>query len=451
MTSFPLLELSLDDALDTTDLRSVARRAAGLVGFEDVDCTRIAASVSELGRLVLGQLAPPRPARRREADVCAAAVIQLAVTDLETAVAGRPPSLTITFRNAGAGAALTAHVETSIARLMDAVQITDDAVSISKQLPAAPSASQLAAARDGLLRDSAADHGAMLQSLNDELVAALVALREREADLVQLNAELDATNRGVVALYSQLEQRSAEVRAAQRRVFEELEGALRPAAPPTPGIELAVRYLPAQENSPTGGDLYDWFTLPDGTVHITVVDVQGHGVASTRDALHVTHAVRTLALEGHGIGQLLARADAVLQSTTSTVVATVLIARIDAAAGIVQLAGAGHPPALRVPARGDAVYLEAPGRPLGYDGGGSRGVSVVALEPDDRLLLYTDGLTELRRDVIEGMDRLAAAATAARHLPLSGFLGATVAACAAGETFTDDTLVIAVGWPAVPQ
>ena len=242
----------------------------------------------------------------------------------------------------------------SLRRLMDDVELDGDVVRVRKELPSDVEPERLEVVRDELLRESAVDNRALLQSLNSELVATLTALREREAELVALNAELDQTNRGVVALYAELEHRSNEVRTAQRKVFEELADALRPPPPEVDGLEFGVRYMPAQANSPTGGDLYDWFVLPDGTVQVTLVDVRGHGVTGTRDALHVTHTVRALSLEGHPVAELLARADAILQSGPVALVATAVVLRIDVAAGTVRIAGAGHPPVLRIPADGEA-------------------------------------------------------------------------------------------------
>ncbi|WP_375483165.1 PP2C family protein-serine/threonine phosphatase [uncultured Jatrophihabitans sp.] len=431
MTSpFTLLELAHSATGDTAALRAVALRAARLVGCDDVDSTRVATSVSELARL-----APDGVAVQ----------VRVAVTSPRQRAAGT--TLTISFAFPGAGSALTLAVQAAVSRLMDSVHIAADEVAVSRDLPRALSPGQLVDARETLAREKPQEPESLLQGINDELVATLVELREREADLVQLNGELGETNRGVVALYAELEARSAEVRAAQRKVFEELSDALRPPSPSVQGLELAVTYLPAQENSPTGGDLYDWFVLPDGQVHVSVIDVRGHGVVGTRDALHVTHTVRTLVLDARPIGDLLAQTHALVSGAAQPVVATALVAQLDPVTGLLRLAGAGHPPALRVSAAGVTTYLEAPGRPVGYEGGGSRTVSVTALDPGDTVLLYTDGLIEVRHDVIEGMDRLARVATELRHLPLPELVPAIVHTCADGVELSDDTLLLGLRWP----
>ena len=170
---------------------------------------------------------------------------------------------------------------------------------------------------------------------------------------------------------------------------------------------------------------------------------------STRDALHVTHAVRTLTLEGHLPGQILTRTDELLRASKDDVRATALLARLDPRTGVLHLAGAGHPLALHVPVSGEPEYLPAPGRPIGYDGGGSAHLATFGLAPGDCVLLYTDGLVEVRHDIIEGLDTLVAAAIKGRALPLPQLLDTVLAACTQGDPLEDDTLLLAIRWQPV--
>ncbi|MET9378213.1 PP2C family protein-serine/threonine phosphatase [Streptomyces sp. NPDC002992] len=245
----------------------------------------------------------------------------------------------------------------------------------------------------------------------EELAALLADLDALGADHQRLKAELDETNSGVLALYVQLEERDEQLRRAHGQMLRELEDALRPAPLSVPGLELAVHYAPADTDAPTGGDLYDWFVLPDGSVHITVVDALGHGVGSTRAALDVTHTVRTLALDGYPMKAIVGRASEVLNGMDPQLMATVLLARVNPADGELLLANGSHPPALVVRTDGPTEYLEVPGRGVGYPLPGSEQVLRSHLHPGDLLMLYTDGLTESRRDPLEGEQRLAASAT----------------------------------------
>ncbi len=277
-----------------------------------------------------------------------------------------------------------------------------------------------------------------------------IARLQAELELTQsqvraLADELEQTNRGVMALYVQLEQRDEKIRQVQRLVFRELEDALRPPPPVVAGVELAVHYLPAEPNSPTGGDLYDWVVLPDGSLHLAIVDVMGHGVQSTRDALHITHALRTLVFEGHPLNRLFAHANDLIEAQNPDVMATALVGRLHPRSGELLLAGAGHPPALVLDPNGGARYLEASGRGFGYPDAGSDEVVEVQLMPGEALMLYTDGLIESTRDVIAGLDRLAEVCGESGRTPTEQ-LPRHVVNEVLSEGHVDDTLAVAVRW-----
>ncbi|MBD3009255.1 PP2C family protein-serine/threonine phosphatase [Streptomyces sp. 5-10] len=278
----------------------------------------------------------------------------------------------------------------------------------------------------------------------EELRAVVAAADALTSEHRRLNDELAETNSGVLALYVQLDERDKQLRTAHGQTLRELEDALRPPPIKADGLELAVHYAPAGTDAPTGGDLYDWFVLPDGTVHITIVDALGHGVTSTRSALNVTHAVRTLALEGHRLESIVARTDEILRPFDRSVMATVQLARIDAATGELWLANGSHPPALLLRRDGSARYLEARGRGIGFPLPGSETPLTERLAPGDLLLLYTDGLTESRRDPIEGEKRLIEAAHKHLQSPIEEVPGAIAEDMHTVILHPDDTLALAV-------
>ncbi|WP_262705019.1 MULTISPECIES: PP2C family protein-serine/threonine phosphatase [Streptomyces] len=289
--------------------------------------------------------------------------------------------------------------------------------------------------------DEAPDEDALA---TEELRAVVTAADALTAEHRRLNDELAETNSGVLALYVQLDERDKRLRTAHGQTLRELEDALRPAPIKADGLELAVHYEPAGTDAPTGGDLYDWFVLPDGTVHITIVDALGHGVTSTRSALNVTHAVRTLALEGHRLESIVARTDEILRPFDRSVMATVQLARIDPATGELWLANGSHPPALLLRRDGSARYLEARGRGIGFPLPGSETPLTERLVPGDLLLLYTDGLTESRRDPIEGEKRLIEAAHKHVRSPTEEIPGAIAEDMHTVILHPDDTLALAV-------
>jgi len=238
--------------------------------------------------------------------------------------------------------------------------------------------------------------------------------------------------------------RLAELEATQREVVHQLQDAVQPPAPNVPGVELGVHYLAADPQAPTGGDLYDWQVLPDGDLHIAVVDVLGKGVGATKDALAVTYTLRLLVLGGCSMADLVARADELLQGQTPDLVATLMVARYRPSTGEVWLAGGGHPPALLVRQRGTVTEVTAPGIPIGWPGAGSTEVAHFVLDRSDTLLLYTDGLIESTKNVVDGLRHLVEAARETATYPADQLTRALVERTLAGAERRDDTLALAL-------
>ncbi|MFG2831754.1 PP2C family protein-serine/threonine phosphatase [Streptomyces sp. NPDC048434] len=311
--------------------------------------------------------------------------------------------------------------------------------------PASPPATRGGApVQDRTEAETAEAHATQIAALEGDLAAALSRVETLTTELHRLKDELAETNSGVLALYVQLDERDEQLRRAHGQILRELEDALRPSPITVEGLEFAVHYEPADTDAPTGGDFYDWLCLPDGTVHITVVDALGHGVRSTRSALNVTHAVRTLALEGHPLESIVARTHDILAPFDPEIMATVLLARINPETGELRLANGSHPPALLLRADGTSDYLEIRGRGIGFPLPGSESVLEDTLHEGDLLVLYTDGLTESRRDPIEGEARLVKSARAHAGRPVDEIPGAVADDMHTVILHSDDTLALAV-------
>ncbi|HVM09364.1 MAG TPA: SpoIIE family protein phosphatase [Acidimicrobiales bacterium] len=235
--------------------------------------------------------------------------------------------------------------------------------------------------------------------------------------------------------------RLAEEEVRGKEVVHRLQQAVRPAAPALPFTELGVHYVAADPSAPTGGDLYDWIALPNGELHLTVVDVMGKGVQATKDALLVTHALRLLAIDGCDLGRMVERADELVIAQNPDLVATLVVGRYDPQTGRLRLAGAGHPPALVI--RGGVVEeLPAPGIPIGWPGAASHDVVSTVLERSDTLVLYTDGLIEARKDIVRGLEELAAAAAATASYPATSLARVLIDRQLADAARHDDSLAL---------
>jgi anti-sigma regulatory factor (Ser/Thr protein kinase) len=183
---------------------------------------------------------------------------------------------------------------------------------------------------------------------------------------------------------------------------------------------VAGRYLAGAAGTEVGGDWYDVIPLPGGRVALAVGDVMGRGVRAAAVMGQMRAALRSYAVEGLDPSELLEHLAAFAQVLEGDHLVTCLVGIHDAANGTVTFASAGHPPALRLGADGDAGYVEVePGLPLGvptvlerHAAGGGRGYpeTSVKLTPGSTLLLFTDGLVEDRDvPVAAGLERLAAA------------------------------------------
>ena len=231
---------------------------------------------------------------------------------------------------------------------------------------------------------------------------------------------------------------------AQKEIVHQLQEAVRPPMPMVEAAELGVHHLWSDPSAPSGGDLYDWLVLPDGDVFLAVVDIMGKGVAATKDAVAVTHALRMLALDGCPLDRLIARADYVLTRHNPDLVATVIIARYRPADGRVLLAGGGQPPALLVRADGNVQLISAPGIAIGWPGAGSSEVVELSLDRNDTLVLYTDGLIESTKDVLAGLENLTRAAHQIAQYPSAHVARALVERSLSGAKRRDDSLALAL-------
>jgi anti-sigma regulatory factor (Ser/Thr protein kinase) len=173
-----------------------------------------------------------------------------------------------------------------------------------------------------------------------------------------------------------------------------------------------------------------------------VIDVVGKGVAATKDALAVAHALRLSALAGRPLEELIAAAGELVTAQSPEIVATVILAHFDPDTGKVRLAGASHPPALHITASGQVKEIQAGGVAIGWPGAGSHGVVEVSLERNDSLLLYTDGLIEASKNLEVGLTEVSREATLVCRYPPDMMARSLVERMLARGSRRDDTLAV---------
>ena len=203
----------------------------------------------------------------------------------------------------------------------------------------------------------------------------------------------------------------ARLAAREHRAAETLQHSLMPHRLPTvPGLELTVRYSPADRDDRVGGDWYDGWTLPDGRVALVMGDVVGKGLAAAAITGRLRAAIRALSSADPSPSRVLTQLDQLEAGDTMELVATVLFALFAADLDSVRIARAGHPPAILIdPGRGAALLTAGDGAPIGL---GAQPITetTIDLQAGATILLYTDGLIEDRsRPIDERLRELLAA------------------------------------------
>lgn len=186
----------------------------------------------------------------------------------------------------------------------------------------------------------------------------------------------------------------------QRLVADEnrrLERGLLPAPLLTdPRVTLVARYRPGRGESVLGGDFYDAVELPDGTLHVVIGDVSGHGPDEAALGVAVRIAWRSLVVAGLPTNEMLRAIEIVLRhERIKHSFVTVCAISIAPDRRSLRMRLAGHPPPLLIDGDdGELLPLDRLGVPLGLLQDASWQAVDVDLPEAWSLLLYTDGVFE---------------------------------------------------------
>ena len=196
-----------------------------------------------------------------------------------------------------------------------------------------------------------------------------------------------------------------------------IQRALMPASlPETPRFHIAGAWQPA---GAIGGDCYDIMTFTPDAIGISIADVAGKGLPAALLMSSLQASVRAFARDSSPPRDVCDNVNRLLcGQMLAGRFATMAYLRMDADRRVIAYANAGHNPPLLVRSSGRIELLTSTGTVLGVFLDAAYAGAEVALEPGDRLLLYTDGITELRSDRDEefGEERLSDALVRRRHL-----------------------------------
>jgi sigma-B regulation protein RsbU (phosphoserine phosphatase) len=234
-----------------------------------------------------------------------------------------------------------------------------------------------------------------------------LALRRAVSQVSGLEQKLSARNK-------ELEETAAKLTAVNERMKHDLEMAaqVQQAFLPTGPSELsgacfAWTFRPC---SHLAGDFLNVFQLDDRHVGLCIMDVSGHGIAAALLSVTAGHLLARVASPLTGPGSSAPRVGAVLIPPSEVVGQlskhfsgtaaveqpfTLLYGILSLDTGEFRFVSAGHPGPVYLPRNGPPAQLEVTGVPIGvaicnYE------EKVVSLRPEDRLVLYTDGVTETR-------------------------------------------------------
>jgi len=248
--------------------------------------------------------------------------------------------------------------------------------------------------------------------------------------------------------------------AQEAREFEEarrIQRKLLPATlPQVDGCELAASWQPA---AGVGGDCFDAIAFASSRLGLSIADVVGKGIPAALLMSNLQAAVRAFATEATSPGDLCHQVNRILSGNIAEGrFISFFYCTVDTDLGLLTYANAGHYPPILVHADGSVERLSTGGPVLGVFADASYDQRQIAIVAGDRLILFTDGITEVHpagsdpddpQHAELGDDALVALAVEHRACSAPALQSRLTAAISsfAGGTFQDDAtlIVLAIG------
>jgi PAS domain S-box-containing protein len=203
---------------------------------------------------------------------------------------------------------------------------------------------------------------------------------------------------------------NAKLFEAQKNIADQLQRTILEMPAEVAGLEFGHLYRSATEEAIVGGDFYDVFERPDGSVVLLAGDVSGHGVNAARVATMVKASLAAFAQSGDEPGAVLANANRLLMRKQVPGFTSVLFAVYSPRTSALRFCSAGHPNLLIGRRDGSVAVVGKNHTPLGVFPDWSCSGDSTEVRSGETVLLYTDGLTEARLGhELFGEQRLSAA------------------------------------------
>jgi sigma-B regulation protein RsbU (phosphoserine phosphatase) len=230
---------------------------------------------------------------------------------------------------------------------------------------------------------------------------------------VEKNSELISANQELTQSKRLLAKQNSELEHANTRMKRNLEAAARIQHSLLPGkglrlddLDVAWRYIPCDE---LAGDFLNFFPLDDEHVALYVVDVSGHGVASSLLSVAVARSLTsrvskssaTARLDSDGNTVITAPADVASElnqrfqmDQQGDLYFTMFYGVLNRKTGKLRYVSAGHPAPVLFPSNAPAKQLPGDGFPIGVIEDIEVDEESITIEPGDRLFVVSDGVPE---------------------------------------------------------
>jgi len=193
---------------------------------------------------------------------------------------------------------------------------------------------------------------------------------------------------------------TARLYSREHDVASILQASILPDALPVMAeVDASSVYEPAGAEAEIGGDYYDLFRAPDGSVWFAIADVCGKGVVAATKTSMIKYSVRSLVAAGLFPSGVLGEVNRMVAETGETSdIVTLWVGRLDVGSSTLLWASGGHPPGLVLRRASSATERLVPTGPLlGALADVVYGEESLDIAAGDVVLLYTDGVTEARR------------------------------------------------------
>ena len=226
-----------------------------------------------------------------------------------------------------------------------------------------------------------------------------------------------------------------------------LQRSLLPSLLPQPArLEVAARYLPAEDGVLVGGDWYDCLCLGEDLVALVVGDVMGKGLYAAAQMGQIRMAVRSVAALDPSPSAVLTALDDLNLELGNDEIVTMAYVLIDTALGVAHMGRAGHLPPLLVLPDGRVEWIDGGSSPPLGTPSATRVEAKFDLPPESLLVLYTDGLVEDRATgLASGMTHLGSCLEdmAPGHLHVEEMAARLLQECGADRGQDDIALLLA--------